>query len=172
MPRRPRISRPKLPRIPDVKAPDWWNVSEAAITSYGLRELRGREQREPAGDPPQDWPGTRPEWAVYWALMVLGLEPGVDFDYRVRMPELEARRYGEVDFLVWQAGVAIEVQGTFWHYGVGRDKQTSDALRRALVESAGLILVAIDEEDALADPLYYVREALQGRDHSQAREGN
>lgn len=168
MPRRPRARRPRLPRIPGVKAPDWWNVSEAAIKSYGLRELRGREEREPAGDPPPDWPGTRPEWAVWWALTVLGLEPDVDFQYRARLPELEARRYGEVDFLIWHAGVAIEIQGEFWHYGVGRDRQAADALRRALVESAGLRLVAIDEGDALADPIYYTREALEGRDHSQA----
>lgn len=169
MPRRPRARRPKLSRIPGVKAPDLWNLVEGYATGYPVRELRRSERREPAGDPPAWWPGSRPEWAVFWALSVLGLRIGVDFEYRRRMPELESRRWGEVDFLVWSAGVAIEVQGEFAHYGLGSDKLYQDELKRALVESAGFLLVAVDEPDVLRDPLFYVKEALGGRDHSRAR---
>jgi len=167
MPRRPRASRPKLSRIPGVKSPNFWNLVEGVVKAYPIRELRKQEKREPAGDPPSWWPGTRPEWAVYWALLILGLRPDVDFQYRARLPELERKRWGEVDFLLPDLQVAIEVQGEYFHYDQGVAQLVTDELKRAMVEGMGMILVWIDGEAVLADPLYYVREALSGRDHSR-----
>ena len=167
MPRRPRIVRPKLSRLPGEKAPPGWNIVEGVAVAYPIRELRQGEEHRPFPPPPGDWPGTLPEWAVFWALETLGLRPDVDFSYRYRLPELEVRRWGEVDFLVWATQVGIEVQGEYWHYLQGPEKTVRDELKRALLESAGFIMVWIDAEDVLRSPLFFVREALAGRDYSR-----
>ena len=167
MPRRPRIRRPKLASVPNVKAPPHWALTGASARAYPIRELRRSEKREPAGNPPPWWQGTRPEWAVYWALTILGLKPGIDFEYRAHLPGGEFTKRGEVDFLVYSHLVAIEVQGIHWHYALGEEQLQRDALKRILVESRGFVLVAIDEDLALSSPLWVVREALAGRDHSR-----
>lgn len=167
MPRRPRPRRPKLTRIPGHKAPPLWNLVEGAARGYPLRGFRRSETVPSFPPPPPGWTGTLPEWAIFWALEELGLRPDVDFSYRLRMPELEVRRWGEVDFLVWSAGVGIEVQGEYWHYLQGPEKAILDQIKAALLESAGFVMVWIDAEDALASPLFYTREALAGRDYSR-----
>ena len=58
------------------------------------------------------------------------------------------------------------MQGEFWHYSQGSDKQIADQLRAALLEQGGLEVIFIDEADALRDPQFYVKEALAHRDHS------
>lgn len=168
MPRRPRIHRPRLSHIPGVKAPDRWSLTAGAAKGYPLREVRKRAKAETVPDPPPDWPGTKPEWVVFFVLLALGYRYGIDFLYREKLPGLLARRWGEVDFLFPALGLAFEVQGRYYHYERGIDQLRSDALKRALAESEGLQLVALDEEDLLeGDPFWLVSEGLKGREHSR-----
>jgi hypothetical protein len=168
MPRRPRIRRPRLSPIPGVKAPNLWSLTSGFVASYPLREVRKRAKAETIPDPPPDWPGTEPEWIVFFVLLAMGYRYGIDFLYRERLPGLLARNFGEIDFLLPSLGIALEVQGRYFHYERGIEQIRSDALKRALVESQGLVLVALDEEDLVeGDPFWLVSEALKGRDYSR-----
>lgn len=161
----PSVRLPKLTSVP--RNPRGWNTSEIAIRSRGLTGANKLKRQEPAGDPPSNWTGTRPEWAIYWALTKKGLNDGVDFGFRSNLPGVEAGYYSQIDFYVYASAVGIEVQGTFWHMGVGTEKQYNDLLRKALFAQQGVNVIFIDEVDALSDPLFYVEEALEGNDHSE-----
>ena len=113
-----------------------------------------------------------PEWAIFWAHLQIGLRENEDFEYVPRLGVTTGTVKGvQVDFLEWDLDIAIDVQGLFWHYGFSAAKQESDQETRIRVEAFGLTYVAIDEDDALRDPIYYLREARQGRDHSRAARG-
>jgi hypothetical protein len=168
MPRRPRIRRPRLSRIPGVKAPDLWSLTAGVVAAYPLREIRKKTKVETIPEPPPDWPGTKPEWIVFFVLLALGYQYGIDFLYRERIPGLLARNFGEIDFLLPALGIAFEVQGRYFHYERGIEQIRSDALKKALVEAQGLTLIALDEEDLIeGDPFWLVSEGLKGRDHSR-----
>ncbi len=168
MPRRPRLRRPRLSRLPGVKAPDLWSLTAGAVKGYPLRELRKQAKAATIPDPPPDWPGTKPEWIVFFVLLALGYRYGIDFLYRERLPDLFSRRMGEVDFFFPALGLAFEVQGLYYHYERGTEQLQADALKRAIVESEGLQLIVLDEDDLLTgDPFWLVQEALQGREQSR-----
>lgn len=156
-----------LGRVP--QNPPGWNTTEITIREAGLEGAESYRDREPAGEPPGWWNGTRPEWSIYWGLQRNGLEPAVDFTYKAMLPTVGSSYYSNVDFVIPKFFKAIEVQGIYWHYGQGTDKQIQDELRRALIENYGITVIFIDEPDALSNPEYYVREALAGRDHSLSR---
>jgi G:T-mismatch repair DNA endonuclease (very short patch repair protein) len=114
---------------------------------------------------PKDFQGTEPEWAVYWALSKLG----VVFDFQPSFQGGRLHLGGLVaDFIVPDYQVIIQVQGIYWHYTLGARRQARDVLQRAQLEAQGYRVVFIDEDDALRNPIYYVREALRGIDHSEA----
>src|SRR3954464_10397340 len=75
----------------------------------------GETQKYPP--PPDSWLGTLPEWAVVWAHLALGLEPDRDFEYQYSIGG------AMVDFYEYDATLAIEIQGLYWHYGLGAAKQ-------------------------------------------------
>jgi hypothetical protein len=58
--------------------------------------------------PPAGWPGTEPEWAIYWAHLEMGLKPQQDFIYLADSPGTDSI---QVDFLELAIPVAIQVQG-------------------------------------------------------------
>lgn len=124
------------------------------------------KSQEPAGDPPEDWTGTRPEWAIWWALERLGYSAEDDFVYQAKLPGVGSSYYSTVDFLIHSVNIGIEVQGRYWHYGVGSDKEYHDTMRATLFAAQGITIIFIDEQDCLDDPMYYVQEALEGNDHS------
>lgn len=165
----------KLPqqRIPSgSRSPRGWGKITQGIRARGATQLAGSMQRqEPAGDPPDDWTGTRPEWAIQWGLMKNGLTDGLDFTYLARLPGVGSSYYSTVDFLVESYNIAIEVQGKYWHYGQGSDKIMKDLFRVAAYQGQGIKVIFIDEPDALSDPVYFVREALEGNDHSHVVTG-
>src|SRR5690606_5291091 len=102
-------------------------------------------EREPAGDPPQWWPGTRPEWAVYWGLLQNGRDPQKgDFIYRAMMPSVGSSYYSTTDFLLNREKIAIEIQGEYWHYAQGPEKLYHDRQRMVLFESMGWTTIFID----------------------------
>lgn len=117
----------------------------------------------PFPSPPPEWPGTLPEWAIYWAHLSLGLRDGYDFAYLQR----DEMTGIQVDFTEFTVPVAIQVQGLFWHYEFQRRAKPNDIRQRSALESMGYTVVWIDEDAAIRSPVYYLRAALQGRDYSQ-----
>lgn len=161
----------KLPSVSiPTNNPPGWNRTEITVRTRGWSGALDLRQPEPAGDPPGWWTGTRPEWAVYWGLNRNGkfAEHG-DFLYRAMMPAVGTSYFSTTDFYLPLDDIAIEVQGEYWHYGQGSDKQFHDKQRLIFFKANNIDLIFIDEEDALEDPKYYVEEALARRDHSKVR---
>lgn len=163
------ISLPRRPSLPRVERPPIFSRAWAGLADA----LRPAEDL--TGPPPQPTTGpfavgiaTKPEWYVNWGLIRNGKRNGIDFDYRGEvdfLPSLAAK--AQLDFTMLDGSqIAIEVQGIHWHYELGFDKIAMDAVRRGELMSSGWLVIQIDEDDALRDPVYYVREALSGRDHS------
>ncbi|GEM_PF-6969540 len=120
---------------------------------------------------PAQWPGSDLEWMCYWVLtVVLKMKEGVDFSY-------QSSRFGGrtelggivLDFLMLDGSrIGIDIQGEHWHYGEA--EQIADAvLRRARCQELGIELIFIDGDDISRNPIYYVREALAGVDHSRVK---
>lgn len=162
----------KMPRVArGSRNPPGWGSTEISIRGRGWVGAANLRQQEPAGDPPADWTGTRPEWAVFWGLQRNGLQDGLDFTYLARLPGVGASYYSQIDFLISDYGIGIEVQGKFWHYGQGSAKIFTDMFRVSAFAQQGYKVIFIDEPDALRDPAYFVKEALQGNDHSHVSSG-
>lgn len=122
------------------------------------------------GPQPAWWPGSDLEWMVYWALTVpLKKKEGEDFTY-------QAGRFGgrtelggvALDFLMIDGShIGMDIQGEHWHYG--KAEQLADAvIRRERCRQIGINLIFIDGQDVSRNVLYYVKEALNGVDHSEA----
>lgn len=166
----PSVTLPTLSYIP--RNPPGWNNTEINIRSRGLPGVTADlKQPEPAGEPPPEWFGTKPEWAVNWALMRKGLKMGQDYFFNSLLAGVGSTYYSQLDFLIPDFKVGIEVQGTYWHYGQGRQKVAHDLRRLRLFAEQNIDIIFIDEKDALEDPEWYVEEALMGRDHSQTVQG-
>lgn len=130
------------------------------------------EQVERFPNPPANWGGTLPEWAIYWAHLRLGLKENEDFEYLQRLRYVGGTIKGvQVDFLELDLPIAIDIQGVFFHYGFGQSKITADQETRSRVEAVGLTYIAIDEEDAINDPIFYLKEARLGKEHSRIARG-
>jgi hypothetical protein len=164
---RRRLALPRLPKHP--------------VFPRGPRALQA-QLREPErvgtrpGPKPTAGPlalATLPEWAIYWALTVrLKKVPGIDFEYRGEVAANTLSAAAQLDFTMLDgSAIAIEVQGIHWHYELGSTKIAEDLVRATELASRGWTIVNIDEDDALADPEHYVREALRGRDHSYRYQG-
>jgi very-short-patch-repair endonuclease len=126
-----------------------------------------RTSKDPWLVPSATWRGTLPEWAIYWAHLQLKLKENEDFTYQFQF----SLAPNGVDFFELDLQIAIEIQGLYWHYGLGAAKQDSDLERKARIEAFGIQVVGIDEDDALRDPLYYLKEARVGHDHSRGTMG-
>jgi hypothetical protein len=163
------ISLPRRPHLP--------RVERKAIFSRAWNGLV--DAIKPAeiitGPPPQPETGpfavgiaTKPEWYVNWGLTRLGKKNGVDFNYRGEVELIASlATQAQLDFTMLDGSqIAIEVQGLHWHYELGFNKIAMDAVRRTELIAAGWHVIQIDEDDALRNPVYYVQEALAGRDHS------
>ena len=117
------------------------------------------------------WLGSKEELAVYSELLRIGKQPGLDFHYQSPLWGGRRRERGSfiLDFLFIQnpPGLAINVQGAYWHYEQGRATIARDKLLRAQLAGQGITLIFIDAEDANNRLRYIVREALNFKDHSQ-----
>lgn len=168
-----RLPRPpRLPTIPVPRDPPGWGRTELVASPRPLPFVAQMRERQPAGEIPaalrMRYPSmTKPEWAVWWGLLVNGLKPEIDFTYVATLMGSGASYYSTTDFLLPDHLIAIEVQGEFWHYGQGSNKQMHDRMRYVALAQQGYLLIFIDEDDALSRPQWVVREALAGRDHSK-----
>ncbi len=70
------------------------------------------------------------------------------------------------DFYIPSLRILIAVQGTYWHYNAAHN-DGRDLMQRTALESMGIRVIYIDEPDALSNADYFVKEALEGRDHSR-----
>lgn len=122
---------------------------------------------KPYPDPPLDWKGTQPEWAIYWAFGAIGYKEHQQFEY---LYFTEATPNG-VDFYVYDLNLIIEIFGIYWHYQVGQEKLQGDIERQIRLEGMGFSYMVIDEDDAMKAPIHFLREALAGRDHSRLARG-
>ena len=131
------------------------------------RRQGSQTNAQPFPDPPPTFKGTLPEWAVYWAFNTIGMKEGQAFEYLYYTPATP----NGVDFYVYDSNLIIEIFGLYWHYQLGGFKIQSDLERQVRLEGMGYEYVVIDEDDAIKNPIYYVREALAGRDHSRLARG-
>ena len=123
---------------------------------------------------PSDWTGSVPEYLVYSSLISKqGKLEGIDFTYQSPLMGGRLNKGGVViDFLFTDPpDLAINVQGEYYHYGLGATFMQNDIIIRAQMASEGITLIFIDESDILEDLDYYVRQALNYRDHSQLAGG-
>jgi hypothetical protein len=120
-------------------------------------------------DMPATWEGSGPEWTTYVVLQELGKIPNEDFTYQSPLMGGRLDKGGSVvDFLFKDPpDLGINVQGNYYHYGMGTETTTRDILARVQLASLGIILIFIDENSLEDNPFYYVREALRYRDHSR-----
>lgn len=161
----PRLDRgtAKLPKLPGLVGPR--NQSTFPRPTAGLPQEVQPDRSQPWRNPPADWQGSLPEWAIYWAHSVAvplrGPEGGV---WRYQFPLFGSfMPAGFVpDFSEYDLHVTIDVNE--------EDADRNTEVYRALILSSfrpPITHVIIDEEDALSNPVYYLNEALAGRSHSR-----
>jgi hypothetical protein len=122
---------------------------------------------------PADWIGSVPEFLCYQALSRLGKRDGLDFTFQSPLMGGRLQKGGVViDFLFSDPpDLAINVQGIYFHYGMGPEVRGRDIMAREQLASQGLRLIFIDEDDLMEDARYYVSQALEYRDHSRLSKG-
>jgi len=128
-------------------------------------------QANPVPDPPPDWPGTRPEYSIYWAHGELDLTEGRDFIFLAQTRLLNDPASIQVDFLELASLIAIQVDGLFWHTGLGGFKIESDAETDNRLIASGYVPMHINEHNANEDPVWYLREALAYRSYASLHRG-
>jgi len=119
---------------------------------------------------PPNWEGSLPEYLVYRSLTEsFNKLAGVDFTYQSSLLGGRLFKGGVVlDFLFNNPpDLAINVQGEYYHYGMGATYLQNDIMVRQQMAGEGINLIFIDESDILNDVDYYVREALNYKDHSK-----
>lgn len=114
------------------------------------------------------------ELVVYTTLIRLGYSPTVDFTFQSEEFGGRLDRGGlVVDFLFANPpGLAINPLGEYFHYRLRGGSRVSDLVSREELARTGVTLIFIDEADLLGPRAdWFVREALQFRDHSRLAKG-
>jgi hypothetical protein len=111
---------------------------------------------------------TLPEWNVHEALIRAGKKPYIDFQFQASMFGGRQQRGGLIiDFLFYNPpDLAINVQGEFFHQGLGVEAIARDRIARAALAGRGVTLIFIDAEDANTDADGAVTNALRYLDSS------
>ena len=123
---------------------------------------------------PPNWEGSLPEYLVYRSLIEsFGKQEGIDFTYQSSLLGGRLFKGGVIlDFFFNnQPDLAINVQVEYYHYGMGATYLQNDIMVRQQMAGEGINLIFIDESDILNDVDYYVREALNYKDHSRLGAG-
>ena len=112
---------------------------------------------------------TKPEKAIYNALLKLGYIPGIDFIYQSQLLGAYRERGSTIaDFEIFRFRIIISVLGFYYHYN-RPDTEARDRLQHIALASQGYKVIHIDEADALKNARYYTEEALRGVDHSRLK---
>jgi hypothetical protein len=122
---------------------------------------------------PANWQGSLPEYLAYRGFEKAGKIPGVDFTYQSPLQGGRMDKGGQVlDFLFSDPpDLAVNVQGVYYHYEFGVETLARDKIGREQMLQSGIHVIFIDEDDIIADTDYYIREALNYRDHSRLGPG-
>lgn len=117
--------------------------------------------------------GSVEEEMVFNELVRRGLQHGDDFTFQNRFFGGRLDKGGIIlDFLFYNPpGLAINVQGVYYHYEQGVDQKAQDQIARIQIAAEGIDLIFIDDDDVHRDVRYYVDEALHFRDHSRITRG-
>jgi hypothetical protein len=123
--------------------------------------------------PPADFPGSYPEYITFVSLLRLGKRPDVDFIYQSRQMGGRIDKGGLViDFsFIDPPDLAINIQGVYYHYEQGSVNIAKDLIAREQLASQGVTLIFVDDIDLEQNPEYFIREALNYRDHSRIGAG-
>ena len=124
------------------------------------------QERGPQGNilpqVPDAWPGSKPEYYVYRAILRTGRKEGVDFQYQKNTFGGRTQRGGIIpDFAIFVPRVGINVQGARFHtppFG----SVALDRMQRVQLEKAGLRMEFISETEAQLRPDAAVRDAIAG----------
>ena len=127
------------------------------------------EQQKQKSDLPSWWQGSVPEYICYTTLMKVGKLPNRDFTYQSQTGGGRLEKGGRVlDFqFINPPDLAINVQGTFYHYEKGTAVSQSDVLTREFMATEGITLIFIDEDDLHIKAESVVRDALRYIDRSR-----
>ena len=123
---------------------------------------------------PQGWPGSLPEYLVYQSLTeTFNKTEGIDFTYQSSLLGGRLFKGGVIlDFYFYNPpDLAINVQGEYYHYGMGLTPMQNDRFVRAQMAGEGITLIFIDENDILNNVDHFVEEALNYKDHSRLGSG-
>tara|TARA_Y100001938_G_scaffold116644_1_gene160688 strand:+ start:510 stop:908 length:399 start_codon:yes stop_codon:yes gene_type:complete len=120
-------------------------------------------------NPPASWSGSRPEWMFYSSLIQLGYQPDEDFVYQSPLLGGRLDKGGWIIDFVFDnpPGLAVNVQGIYYHYELGAETSARDIFARQTLAGQGITLIFVDEDDLEQDPVGITREALQFRDSSR-----
>ena len=117
----------------------------------------------------ETFPGTRPEFLAFRALVRLGKIPEIDFTFQSSLFGGRMQRGGLIiDFLFSNPpDLAISVLGSYFHYVLGGGTQGRDLMTRAILAGEGITLIFVDDIDLEADAEGVISDALRFRDNSQ-----
>ena len=90
---------------------------------------------------PPDWEGSIPEYLVYQSLIERqGKQPGIDFSYQSALMGGRLDKGGVVlDFVFTDPpDLAINVQGEYYHYGLGATYMQNDIIIRQQIAGQGI----------------------------------
>jgi hypothetical protein len=141
-------------------------IRKAAVRPVPLRNTMHVTSKvePPYGKPPAAFTGSLAEWACMWALDKLKIA----YEYQVAYFGGRLQLGGAVvDFYLTDVNIVIRIQGMYWHYYSDTTKMYSDQIQKMALEGRGIIVIDIDEDKILKSPIYYVKEAYEGRDHSR-----
>lgn len=171
-PRAVRLINPKISR------PYAGGISLPGAPKLGRRERIQEGQEWPP--PPDWWPTPTSEWIVYWYLTERKhFKEGVDFYYQapVFLPYLfSSRDFTRVDFLL-DLGPSSRI-GTIDRYtalcfdpitNFTHPNPAFDKARRAELDTAGYLLIFLEDYDIKLRPKAIIESALRGRDESSRR---
>jgi hypothetical protein len=121
------------------------------------RKMAGQRAQAPSW-----WAGTGPEWTLYASLHELGKVAERDFVYQGR----NLPREGVAFRFMSPSDLAINVIGLMQTYATGVDNGPRDVISKQQMLGLGVHLIFVEDAALEQDPLYYVGEALNYRDHS------
>ena len=111
---------------------------------------------------PAGWLGSDLEWYVYQALMSLGYEPGVDFQYQYAVGGGRLEKGGAIpDFYLPGLRLGINPQGRYYHSTTSQQRG-HDALQRTMLEGQGIRMEYPTEDDVLNNARETVRRCING----------
>ena len=155
-----RLSTP--PKLPTLRTPAVKPTGPRFIPK--IEEVMGGPGQSPAGF--VTGKNSETEWSAYWALAKIfknPIDPRVppfyggspDWAYQFEQGTVMGIRGDtNIDFVIFQGGtvLGIRVQSERYHVFVDARKHAYDALQEATLESTGITVVNVYEEELLADP--------------------